>query len=64
MQQAAVKNEKVDLPVNADPELINALVKMYNQKAPATFESYQEGIKAGIRYALLATNTKITGINV
>lgn len=63
MQQAAVKNEKVELPVNADQELIDALVKIYNQKAPATFESYQEGMQAGIRYTLLALGAKIDGIN-
>ena len=47
-----------------DQVLIEALIKIYNQKASSvSWESYQEGLQAGIRYALLATKNKIPGIN-
>ncbi|MEK4700400.1 hypothetical protein MKX47_12455 [Solibacillus sp. FSL R7-0668] len=50
--------------VEHDPVLIDALVKLYHQKAPSShWEGYQEGMQAGIRYALLALNVKIDGIN-
>lgn len=47
-----------------DPMLIDALVKLYHEKLPPSFQSYQEGRQAGIRYALLALGVKIPGINI
>lgn len=58
-----VEVEEVAPAANHDPMLIDALVKLYHEKLPPSFQSYQEGRQAGIRYALLALNTKIEGIN-
>ena len=47
-----------------DPVLIESLVKLYHQQALSpSWTGYQEGLQAGIRYALLALNVKIEGIN-
>lgn len=46
-----------------DQVLIDALIKLYHRKSSPSFESYQEGLQAGIRYTLLALNQKVPGIN-
>lgn len=51
------------ITVEQDPASIKWLVESYNQKMPPSFQSYQEGVQAGIRYALLALNVKVNGIN-
>lgn len=44
-------------------ELIESLVTEYHKKPTPYWESYHDGFQAGIRYALLALNVKIDGIN-
>ena len=46
-----------------DPVLINGLVESYHKKAAPSFEVHQDGVQAGIRYALIALGIKIEGIN-
>lgn len=59
-----INSNTQESPPEHDPVLIDALVKLYHQKAPSShWESYQDGMQAGIRYALLALNVKIDGIN-
>lgn len=55
--------EKQAVTSEHDPVLIDALVKLYHEKLSPSFESYHEGRQAGIRYALLALNVEIDGIN-
>ena len=40
------------------------LVEIYNQQMPEPLKSYQDGVKAGIRYALIATGQKVDGIHL
>lgn len=49
--------------IEHDPMMIEALVKLYHKKPSLYWESYQEGMQAGIRYTLLALDVKIDGIN-
>lgn len=46
-----------------EPALIEALVKLYHEKLPPTFQYYHEGRQDGIRYTLMVLNVKIDGIN-
>lgn len=45
-----------------EKEKIQYLVEIYNRELKVGWEGYQEGIQAGIRYALVATNQKVEGI--
>lgn len=57
------KHETSVKPPEHDPALIDGLVKLYHEKLSPSFQVYQEGRQAGIRYALLALGQKIEGIN-
>lgn len=47
-----------------DNMLIDALVKIYHQDVPPTMQVYQDGVQAGIRYALMATKQYVQGISL
>lgn len=51
-------------PAHHDNMLIDALVKIYHQDVPPTMQVYQEGVQAGIRYALMATKQYVQGISL
>ncbi|GLC89371.1 hypothetical protein [Lysinibacillus piscis] len=46
-----------------DPGAIDVLVSLYHQVPSESFTEYQKGLQAGIRYALMATNQCVQGIN-
>lgn len=54
------KTEQNRLPTNDGHK---ALIDIYNQQVPELLKTYQDGVKAGIRYALIAMGKKIEGIN-
>ncbi|KYG92377.1 hypothetical protein A0U40_05395 [[Bacillus] sp. KCTC 13219] len=48
-----------------DKLLIDTLVKFYHQEPPVpSLEAYRQGLRAGIRIALLATGQRVPGIDL
>jgi len=55
------QTEQNKSPIN---DAHKALVEIYNQQMPDPLKSYQDGVKAGIRYALIAMGEKVEGIDL
>ena len=61
MDTAKQQNEQSESVVN---HAHKTLAEIYNQRMPETLKGYQEGVRAGIRYALIATGQKVDGIHL
>lgn len=53
-----------EIEIRDSQTLLEFLVKLYHQTPTPHFEVYHQGVQAGIRYALLATNQHVPGISL